>query len=59
MLACRERDIEDVKMMITVSGDMIRLPVISAKIKNLSEILQNDSFKAWKNLIAENIKVKQ
>ena len=54
MLAGRERDKEDVATILFEARDEINVNEVSDKIQNLSEIIQNDSYTNWKQLLEEN-----
>jgi hypothetical protein len=53
MLAGRERDKEDVEMILVEKLNLVNKDKISDTIKEMSAILQNDSYKAWISILSK------
>ena len=53
MLAGRERDKEDVEMILAERLNLVNTNKISHTIKEMSAILQNDSYKAWISILSK------
>jgi predicted nucleotidyltransferase len=53
MLSGRERDKEDIEIMLTEKIDSIDTGKISDVIKEMASILQNDSYKSWISILSK------
>jgi hypothetical protein len=53
MLAGRERDKEDVEMILAERLNLVNMNKISDTINEMSAILQNDSYKAWISILSK------